>query len=304
MSNRGFLLLIVATSLAAVIILGLFNLFILTPSFTDLTVENTELEAVKIARHLQGMIWTGAPNDSPTSPDFEQEVRKAVKDYGLMKIKIYAPDGRTLFSTTGADIGVVNANDYFKNRVASGKVLTKLIAKDGRSLENQPVKVDVVETYVPIIAAGQIAAGQFRGAFEIYLDITENLRKLNNLLFRLHVSVAILLTLLLGVVLFIARRADLSFLRQEKADAEKRELITELRKALEEVKTLRGIIPICSYCKQIRDDKGMWNKLELYIHEHSDAQFSHGICPKCFAEQMKKMNEEDLNAGLGSDPDI
>jgi len=49
-----------------------------------------------------------------------------------------------------------------------------------------------------------------------------------------------------------------------------------------EVKTLRGIIPICSSCKKIRDDQGAWNQVEVYVREHSEAEFSHGICPDCF----------------------
>lgn len=59
---------------------------------------------------------------------------------------------------------------------------------------------------------------------------------------------------------------------------------TELHKALDEIKTLSGVIPICMHCKEIRDDKGSWNKLEKYISEHSEAQFSHGICDKCLKE--------------------
>lgn len=55
----------------------------------------------------------------------------------------------------------------------------------------------------------------------------------------------------------------------------------DLEKALDEVKTLQGIIPICSYCHNIRDDEGAWNQLDAYIHKHSNAVFSHGICPKC-----------------------
>jgi hypothetical protein len=50
---------------------------------------------------------------------------------------------------------------------------------------------------------------------------------------------------------------------------------------MEQVRTLHGIIPICAHCKQIRDDRGAWNQLEAYIQRHSDAQFSHGICPSC-----------------------
>lgn len=60
-----------------------------------------------------------------------------------------------------------------------------------------------------------------------------------------------------------------------------REKNTELASALENIKTLRGLLPICSHCKRIRDDKGYWNQLETYIHDHSDAEFSHGICQEC-----------------------
>ena len=48
-----------------------------------------------------------------------------------------------------------------------------------------------------------------------------------------------------------------------------------------EIETLRGIIPICSKCKKVRDDKGYWNQIESYIEKHSEAFFSHGICPEC-----------------------
>jgi DNA-binding response OmpR family regulator len=61
--------------------------------------------------------------------------------------------------------------------------------------------------------------------------------------------------------------------------------IEELRQALDQIKTLRGIVPICAGCKQIRDDRGYWNQVEIYVRDHTEAQFSHGICPDC----MKKL---------------
>ncbi|MEK6743128.1 MAG: PAS domain S-box protein [Nitrospirota bacterium] len=64
-------------------------------------------------------------------------------------------------------------------------------------------------------------------------------------------------------------------------EEERERLIGELKEALENVKKLEGMLPICSSCKRIRDDKGGWNQLEVYIHEHSNAEFSHGICPDC-----------------------
>jgi hypothetical protein len=60
-----------------------------------------------------------------------------------------------------------------------------------------------------------------------------------------------------------------------------RELKNRVNEAMAEIKILGGLIPICSSCKKIRDDKGYWNQLEQYIHEHSEAKFSHGVCPEC-----------------------
>lgn len=60
--------------------------------------------------------------------------------------------------------------------------------------------------------------------------------------------------------------------------------VQELRRALEQIKTLHGILPICMYCKKIQDSQGFWNRLEVYVSEHSDAEFSHGICPDCEKE--------------------
>ncbi len=76
--------------------------------------------------------------------------------------------------------------------------------------------------------------------------------------------------------------------QRKQAEEEKERLIKELRNALAEIKTLRGIIPICSYCKKIRSEEGLWNQLETYIHNHSEAQFSHGICPECYENWEKE----------------
>lgn len=62
----------------------------------------------------------------------------------------------------------------------------------------------------------------------------------------------------------------------------------ELENARDEIKTLSGLLPICSYCKNIRDDKGYWNKLENYLHEHSGADFTHSICPDCVEKHFPR----------------
>jgi DNA-binding response OmpR family regulator len=65
----------------------------------------------------------------------------------------------------------------------------------------------------------------------------------------------------------------------------------ELEHALAELKTLSGILPICSYCKQIRNDKGYWQQVEEYISQHSQAMFSHGLCPGCYKKEMDSFLE-------------
>jgi hypothetical protein len=69
------------------------------------------------------------------------------------------------------------------------------------------------------------------------------------------------------------------------AETEREKLIKELQDALKEIKTLRGIIPICSHCKKVRNDTGAWDRLDEYIAKKSNAEFSHGICPEC-AKQL------------------
>lgn len=72
----------------------------------------------------------------------------------------------------------------------------------------------------------------------------------------------------------------------------KKVLIEELKDANNEIKTLSGIIPICMHCKEIRDDKGFWNRLELYIESHSKAKFSHSVCEKCLDEHYPEEDED------------
>jgi len=75
--------------------------------------------------------------------------------------------------------------------------------------------------------------------------------------------------------------------------------IGELEESLSKVKQLQGLLPICSYCKKIRNDKNYWEQVEGYFSKHSEAQFSHGICPECyekhFQEEMDKIKEGDTD---------
>ena len=86
-------------------------------------------------------------------------------------------------------------------------------------------------------------------------------------------------------------------LRRVREDlAEREKLIEELRRLLENVKELNGLLPICCNCKKIRDDKGYWHQVENYIEKHSRAEFTHGLCPECretlYPKRKKKEEQE------------
>jgi len=80
----------------------------------------------------------------------------------------------------------------------------------------------------------------------------------------------------------------LELMRERNARSKAKEKLIEsnreLKTALEEITTLRGIIPICSYCHKIRDEEGLWNRLEAYLAKYSDAELTHGICPDCISK--------------------
>jgi len=90
-------------------------------------------------------------------------------------------------------------------------------------------------------------------------------------------------------------------LRISKENAE--QLVEELGAALDNINTLRGLIPICSNCKQIRDDKGYWHQLEAYIKEHSEAIFSHGICPDCVEKLYPNIDLKKLRTACEVGPE-
>jgi len=81
-------------------------------------------------------------------------------------------------------------------------------------------------------------------------------------------------------------------LRLRRQQLELEEERRRLQQALDEIRTLRGILPICAYCKKIRDDKGYWSQVEKYVSDHTEAKFTHGICPTCFEKEMKGITEE------------
>lgn len=96
---------------------------------------------------------------------------------------------------------------------------------------------------------------------------------------------------LLGVALHKAIAAHQAREEKKRYDAEREKLIAELQEAIANVKKLSGLVPICSSCKKIRDDKGYWNQIEAYLQAYSDLQLTHGLCPECTNQLYPQFSE-------------
>jgi hypothetical protein len=82
---------------------------------------------------------------------------------------------------------------------------------------------------------------------------------------------------------------------RRQTEVERDRLIHDLQKSLANVKSLSGLLPICAGCKKIRDDKGYWSQVESYVQEHSEATFTHGLCPDCIKKYYPEL--EDVRPG-------
>ncbi|HSR11148.1 MAG TPA: hypothetical protein VLS90_06855 [Thermodesulfobacteriota bacterium] len=182
----------------------------------------------------------------------------------------------------------MNTERYFREIIARGNVYTTVVRKNSESLEHQRMAVDVVETYVPLLRNGV-----FLGAFEIYYDITEKKQNLERLFLSSFIIVILLALALLIISWVIAVKEKRRLIERKRAEEERERLIAELQDAMARVKTLSGLLPICSSCKKIRDDRGYWNQLEAYLLDHSEAKFTHSFCPECMKNLYGVVVEED-----------
>ncbi len=93
-----------------------------------------------------------------------------------------------------------------------------------------------------------------------------------------------------AIAISIARFADMMELHRVNAEMKARN--QELQEALDKVKVLSGMLPICAHCKKIRNDEGYWQDVAVYIRNHSEAEFTHGLCPNCVQEHYPDFSDE------------
>lgn len=196
-----------ATSLLA-LSLPLYLVFWVHPHFNDIIAFEKEVDAEQITRHIAKMLVMDERNKVLTresiTDNFVAVLQEAQADFDLAKIKVFSAAGEVVYSTEEKDIGTVNTNPYFTDIVAEGKIFSKIVRRNEKTMEDKTIRKDVVETYVPLLRDGR-----FIGAFEVYYDITyiEHLR--SKFAAQTHIIIIILAVFLLLCVLAIT----LSFIK-------------------------------------------------------------------------------------------
>jgi len=289
MNQSVFLKIILILSIVTIILFPLYTIFVQYPSFTRLLQENTMKEAVHLATRLSEILLAGRHelNSKALSASIEPQLRALEQDPHFIKINIYKPSGEIIYSTNANDIGTINSEEYFRGIVATGKSKAIHVDKGNTTLEQQIFSSDAVETYVPIMRENKIV-----GVFEVYYDISKEKQKLHSLISLSSGTLFVMASILLTAVLISTYKANKSIAAQKEVEEAKGKLIVELQAALAKVNKLSGLLPICASCKKIRDDKGYWNQIESYIREHSEAEFSHGICPECVKKLYPELHEK------------
>ena len=276
-----FLFAAIPSVVMSVIMLLLYPLF-LYPEFTKEIVKEAQKDSQRVAAYFIKEYYPAIALIVKSVPsDLEAAIQQDIDIFNLWKVRFFNPSGVILYSSEKAEIGNINKKPYFVELVAKGQIFANMVKKEGETEDGVPTPYDVVETYIPIMSENT-----FNGAIEVYVNVTEQMQRLKALFWRSYIIFSLVICILLTLIVVFSFRMD-------KAAKERENIILELQDALAEVITLRGVIPICSSCKKVRDDKGYWNQIESYIRDRSEADFSHSICPECAKELYPDLKISD-----------
>jgi len=201
---------------------------------------------------------------------FDRRIRKSVDIFHIAKLKIYTPDGIIAYSTDPKIIGKSDHSNIDLNAALIGEISSKLESEtDVWDLaEEQKVSSEMVETYLPIMDH----SNRIVGVYEIYMDVSSYRNDLKYTLAAILGILLVILIIVFGVLSLLMKRA-----------------IKTIYSKSRDIRILKGLLPICSFCKKIRIDEGEWEVLESYISKRTESQFSHGLCPDCRKEQYPNL---------------
>lgn len=257
-------------SFGAITTRGLFTLGDLTRSIYDhpLVVSNASLIAAlnitKMHRDMKDAVLARSPQEEEAAlksvAENEQEVYRQLD---IIREMILGSEGQALEKQTRQLF-----SDWKPIRQKVISLLNSGNKKDAVTMTKTTGAEHVIKLETKMLELTSYARKKADG----FVDLAEKSQaKLEHITIILTLSGVLLSVIIAFIATYLVGKAE-------------KELLTEkdkLQQALDEIKTLRGIIPICSHCKQIRDDEGLWKQIEEYIRDHSEARFSHGICPSC-----------------------
>ena len=157
------------------------------------------------------------------------DILNLMRDLRVEQIKVFSKSGEVLFSSNPEDVGKMNTHEYFLTHVAQGKIYSKMVRENSKTLEGRTVAAEVVETYVPLMSMGR-----FEGAIEVYYDITANMTSLTVLLNRLKTVMALFHFIFLAVLIFILVKAGRNMLERDMAEMSLQKAHAELEKKVAE----------------------------------------------------------------------
>ena len=143
----------------------LINIFFIFPSFKGVLIKDSEDIAQIIAQHFSRD--TVSFNNLSLTPGFASEAERLKEEFNLEKLRVFSETGIILYSSDTGEIGMINQDAYFRDKVSKGITFSQLVKKGHRTFEGRVVEADIVETYVPVMQGGR-----FIGAIEVYYDIT------------------------------------------------------------------------------------------------------------------------------------
>lgn len=263
---------ILILALVGVAIYAILTYFILSEAETDAANLGRALmeQEMKTFIHSDPDGGTHITIDEKEFPAFDRSVQRNLVIFQVFKIKIYAKDRKIAYSTDRAIIGKIGPKNEGLDRALKGEAVSLL--QSGRDVwdleDEQRLDRDMVETYLPI----RDNNNRVVGAFEIYLDVSLYRAEIRKLLAASLGALFIILTCIFGILIYFMRQSTKAIYSRT-----------------QELRILSGLLPICSFCKKIRNKEGDWELLESYITARSESKFTHGLCPQCREKHYPEM---------------
>ena len=258
---------ILILALVGVSIYAILTYFILSEAETD----SVNLGRALLEQEMKTIIHSDLEGDTHIAidekefPSFDRSIQKNIVFFRVFKIKIYSKDRKIAYSTDRAIIGRKVIDNEGLDKALRGEV--ESVLESGSDVwdfdDEQKLDLDMVETYLPI----RDRNNKVVGAFEIYMDVSAYRAGIRKVLAASLGALFIILTCIFGTLIYFMRQSTKTIYSRT-----------------QELRILSGLLPICSFCKKIRNKEGDWELLESYITARSESKFSHGLCPDCREE--------------------